>query len=89
MTDPSIEFNKVPIEIAKTGMATEAWVAVWANRDRGHMIIGAPTLGQLAERWEQITHSDLDPDMAQQVFICKRTQGRLIAFANLFAHDWT
>jgi hypothetical protein len=43
------------------------WVAVWGNRGRGQVMIGAPTLDDLQERWEQITNSDFDRTLAQRV----------------------
>ena len=45
------------------------WVNVWGNRGRGDVMIGAPTLAELAKRWEQITNSDFDETLAQQVIV--------------------
>lgn len=90
MIDPSVEFKKYPVEIGKVGVATEAWLAVWGNRGRGHVIIAAPTLLALEARWEQITHSDLDPTIAQHVFICKTTTAApLLGPGPKFASDWS
>ena len=90
MVDPSLEFKKYPIEIGKKGAATEAWVAVWANRSRGHVIIGAPTLQALEARWEQITNVDFDPTIAQHVFVCKtETAAPATAKRLEFSHDWS
>lgn len=49
--------------------AYEMWIAVWSNRSRGHVMLGAPTLDLLAERWEQLTHSDFDRTIAQRVVV--------------------
>ena len=89
MIDPTTKLKRYPVEIGKVGVATEAWVAVWGNRGRGNVIIAAPTLQQLEARWEQITHSDLDPTIAQHVFICKTAVAKPIAGGPLFAADWT
>lgn len=44
----------------------DMWVAVWSNRGRGEVVLGAPTLDQLAARWEQITNCDFDRTIAQR-----------------------
>jgi len=49
--------------------AYDMWIAVWANRGRGHVMLGAPSLDLLAERWEQLTHSDFDRTRAQHVVV--------------------
>jgi hypothetical protein len=91
LTDPSTEFKKYPVEISKTGAATEAYVAVWANRGRGHVIIGAPTLAALESRWEQITNTDFDPTLAHHVFVCRTAIATPVVDAPSprFAPDWS
>ena len=90
MVDPSTEFNKAPIEIGQPGVATEAWVAVWGNRGRGHVMIGAPTLKALEMRWEQITNLDFDPTLAQHVYVCKTAiAAPLLGRGPKFSPDWT
>lgn len=51
--------------------AFELWIAIWNNRGRGEVMLGAPTLDALGERWEQITSSDFDPTRAQHVVIAE------------------
>ena len=63
----TIAFTKRRIQQLETAPGFEMWVAVWGNRGRGNVMIGAPTLDELADRWEQITNSDFDRDMAQRI----------------------
>jgi hypothetical protein len=66
----SLAFDRLTIEIGKKATAYRAFIAVWMNRGRGDVVIAAPTLEALRDRWEQITSCDLDEAMAQEVFIC-------------------
>lgn len=52
----------------------EMWIAVWNNRGRGEVMLGAPTLDQLGERWEQITSSDFEPERAQHIVIAEASK---------------
>jgi hypothetical protein len=67
---PSKAFRKLSVRVNTKSIGYRAWVAIWTNRNRGHVVIGAPTLNDLAERWGQITSSDFEPSYAQCVFIC-------------------
>ena len=69
MTDiqPSPEFPLYQINSHIETFGCEMFVAVWTNRGRGVVMIGAPSLERLRERWEQITNSDLNPELAQCV----------------------
>lgn len=67
---PSRQFTKLAIKVNTKATGYSAWVAIWTNRGRGHVVIGAPTLDDLAEHWERITHSDFDRSAAQRVFLC-------------------
>ena len=60
-------FTKRRVQQLETAPGFEMWVAVWGNRGRGDVLIGAPTLDELAARWEQITSHDFDRDMAQRI----------------------
>ena len=64
---PTLAFTKRRVQQLETAPGFEMWVAVWGNRGRGNVMIGAPTLDELADRWEQITNSDFDRDMAQRI----------------------
>lgn len=66
----SDQFEKLDIEIGKKAASYRAFMAIWSNRKRGHVVIAAPTMSDLRARWEQITSSDLDETLAQEVFIC-------------------
>lgn len=66
----SKQFERLDIEIGKKAASYKAFMAIWSNRGRGHVVIAAPTIEALRDRWEQITSSDLDETMAQEVFIC-------------------
>ena len=66
---PSNEFPKRLLKGHVEARGAEMYVAVWTNRGRGHVMIGAPTLEALSARWEQITHSDFMPEMAQYVVV--------------------
>lgn len=68
--EPTREFSRFAIHINTKANGFDCWVAIWTNRGRGHVVIGAPTLAELGERWEQITNSDFAPYKAQHVFIC-------------------
>jgi hypothetical protein len=68
--EPTREFSRFAIHINTKANGFDAYVAIWTNRGRGHVVIGAPTLTELADRWAQITNSDFTPDKAQHVFIC-------------------
>lgn len=63
------EFTKRQVTRDKPVPAYDAWVAVWNNRGRGAVMIGAPTLDLLEARWEQIANSDFDRTIAQRVVI--------------------
>lgn len=66
----SKEFERRYIEIGKQAAAYRAYMAIWANRGRGHVVIAAPTINDLRNRWEQITNTDLNESLIQEVFIC-------------------
>lgn len=66
----SKQFEKLDIEIGKKAASYKAFMAIWSNRGRGHVVIAAPTIDALRDRWEQITNSDLNEPLAQEVFIC-------------------
>ena len=61
------EFLKRRVQQLEPAAGYEMWVAVWNNRGRGAVMIGAPTLDELADRWEQITSSDFERHRAQHV----------------------
>lgn len=69
-TQSSRQFERLDIEIGKKASSYKAFMAIWMNRGRGDVVIAAPTMAELVERWEQITHTDLNQSMAQEVFIC-------------------
>lgn len=68
--EPSRQFTKMAIQTNMKATGYCAWIAIWVNRGRGHVIVGAPTLDDLAARWEQITNSDFDRSAAQRVYLC-------------------
>lgn len=65
------QFKRRRVMAQKPVAGYEAYIAVWMNGGCGEVIIGAPTLDDLALRWQQITQSDepFDPKRAQHVVL--------------------
>lgn len=70
MAHSAQQFERRYIEIGKRAVSYKAYMAIWSNRGRGEVVIAAPTINDLRKRWDQITNTDLDEMMVQEVFIC-------------------
>lgn len=57
----------VPAQQSQTGFRLVC--TVWRNRGRGEVMIGAPSMDELRERWEQITSSDFDASIVHEVYL--------------------
>lgn len=74
---PAKSFRKIKTTKLEQFNGFEMYVAVWNNRGRGEVMLGAPTLELLEERWEQITHSDFEPSRAQRVVVAYAAEFQL------------
>lgn len=64
------QFERLDVEIGKKAASYRAYMAIWSNRGRGHVVIAAPSIDDLRARWDQITNTDLNELLVQEVFIC-------------------
>jgi hypothetical protein len=61
-------FTKLMVQISKPSGGFDAYIAVWRERpDTAEVVLGAPSLEALAERWQRITGLVLDAKRAQHV----------------------
>ena len=65
----SKQFERIEIEVGKKGVGYRAFTAIWNHRS-GHVAISAPSMEGLKHRWTEMTNSDLDEAMVQEVFLC-------------------
>ncbi len=47
MAESSKQFERLDIEIGKKAASYKAFMAIWSNRGRGHVVIAAPTIDDL------------------------------------------
>ena len=65
----SNQFERITIEVGKKGVGYRAFTAIWNHRS-GHIAISAPSMEGLKHRWTEMTNSNLNEAMVQEVFLC-------------------
>jgi hypothetical protein len=63
------QFQQMRIQVNEPRPAFDMHIAVWLFPGRGECVIGAPSIGSLAERWFEITRMPLDTRRAQHVVV--------------------
>ncbi len=52
-------------------MAFEAYVAIYRNDGKNHIVLGSPSIDGLAEAWQRVSGQPFEREKAQRVRIIK------------------
>lgn len=64
------QFQRMSIQVNEPRPAFDMYIAVWAaGPGRGECVIGAPSILSLADRWLQITRTQIDASRVQHVVV--------------------
>lgn len=84
----SSQFTKILYQVSEPTAGFDMWVGTWSNNGNGHVVIGAPSLEALGDRWLQIVGVELDRSMAQHVIAVQcAVPEELLGDAKCIAHS--